>query len=85
MSRVTRYAALPSLTRLFNLISINQTLCRLLICCELHLLLVQEPEEVTDGQNRLARGVALVQMLDFSSPGGGGLAFLHLALHANII
>lgn len=84
VSAVTRCTTLPPLTRLVNLISVNQTFCRLLIRCVFHLLLVNEPEEATGGQSALAQGVTLVQVLDFSSPGGGGLAFLHLALHANI-
>lgn len=75
---------MPSLTRLVNLISVNQTICRLLIRCGFHLLLVNEPEEATGRQSALAQGVTLVQTLDLSSPGGGSLAFLHLALHANI-
>lgn len=78
MSRLT----FPSPTCLLDLISVNQTLRCTLICRELHLLLVQEPEEVTGSHGGLARGVALVQTLDLSSSGGWASAPPHCALHA---
>ena len=82
---MTPGTALPSLTCLFNLILVNQTIHCLLVCGVLHLLLVQELEEVRGGESRLACGVALVQIVDFGSPGGRGLAFPHLALQLHIM
>lgn len=76
MSRLT----LPSPTCLLDLISVNQTLRCPLVCRELHLLLVQEPEEVTGSHGGLARGVVLVQTLDLSSSGGWASAPPHCAL-----
>lgn len=70
--------AAPSLTRLVNLISVNQTLCRRFVCGVLLLLLVEEHQEGRCRQRGGACSVALVQLLDLSPPGGGRLAFLHL-------
>ena len=73
------------LTHVFYLISVNQTLCRLLIGCGLHLLPVEEAEESSSGQSPLARSVALVNVLDFLPLGGRELVLLHpLPLHMNL-
>lgn len=61
---------------------VNQTLCRPLVGRELHLLPVQEPEEVSGNHGGLARGVTLEQTLDLSSSGGRTPAPPHCALHA---
>ena len=73
----TYRTARPSLTCLVNLISVNQTLHRLLIGCELHLLPVEEAEEGAGSQGKLVCGVALVEALDLSPSGGRTRGSLH--------
>ena len=74
---LTYRTARLSLTCLVNLISVNQTLGRVLIGCELHLLPVEEAEEGGGGQGGLVGGVASVELLDLSPPGGRTRRSLH--------